>query len=280
MIKKTLTALLVVTVLIAVVGCGGGGGKKGRGYYYEWSTSTSSEKYSMAAPQEISGAGVVLAGYTSSTIPPYASVSLLDGSAGAIAVIYTYYEDDVSKSSQAVSSFFSCDTSNGDFVTLDGTHHSTIESTSTMYYPQTKGIHTITATWSGQTLNIPIRVYEHLELNYYSHRGKNAYDFDDGKWYDDATDPRVDLYVDKINGRVYTPYGSLTVSTPFSALTNPPLDGYNTTEREQFTAETLILKTSSGKLVKTYMISANPIHNNYGVRILTSVSNDSGSFNY
>jgi len=286
MIKKTLTALLVVTVLIAVVGCGGGGGKKGRGYYYEWEAlGLSSEKYSMVSPQQFSSSGVVNAGYVSSYIPPYTSISLYNNEPRTFTTIYTYYENDIELTSTPVESTFNIVT-NGHFLDLDGNQYASMTSQHVTYAATKTGIQHITATWNGQVLNIPVRVYDYLALNLdqvFYIEGDVAYDFDANTWLSDINDPRVDIYIDKKYGGLYTPYGSFGVNDAISTILTVPVNGYTSTQYppnyNHYGA--VIVKTSEGKFVKTKIaVSGITSKAGSGCGMIVFTSNQDGTFEY
>jgi hypothetical protein len=261
--KKYLIFSIITILVLTIVGCGGGK-KSSKGYYYEWATSDSGQKVLSISNELFKGYGIVQAGYSSSVMPPFASVDS-SGNTQGIAAIYTYYEEN--GVSNQVKSTFTCDPSVGTFTELAGEV--------TVFLPKKAGVQTVTASWNGYTLNIPIKVYNFVNLKYYLETGTpTGYDCDNSQFTTDMV--KADIYLD--NAWMYPIYGYKIVNQPISKVESATSEGYTVKLIDDFSDgfhNTIIIKTSEGRYAKI-----NVIYYGQGIGINLFASNTNGQFEY
>jgi hypothetical protein len=282
--KKLFILFLILILAVSVIGCGGGNKKDddpilpSSRYIYEWSPSAEVSESSMLSASSFAASDFTASSYSSSIIPPYCALSITDGSAQMMSVITTYnevteiVEGDPVIYKNAVVSDFACNAADGSLSVTSGE--------STVFSPIRLGLLSITATWNGNTLNIPVKIYHFTILNG-SLGPETAFDFDNMVASNDNLSPNTDLYFNSYGFQ--TPYGSEIVSNTYgmpliSSILNAPAGAYSTTNagNPNFPYDTLIIKTSGGKYVKLIQTS----QGTQGRGLVFFVSDNAGVFEY
>jgi hypothetical protein len=229
--KKFVFMFLTLFLLLSVVGCGGGkpevnnpSDDKPTGYYYKWGNGVSPLTYNK--PVRVNGSTVYaasLATYLGKTVPPFTALDDLYRQSGTL-LIYTYYND------APVNSAYSCDPNDGSIGEYDLSGDGTNIAAS--FTAKKHGIFHITATYNGETLDIPIRIYRFSAVDL------NDFDLDN----DGITDIKDLTAV----------YGCQIVDSNTLPLVTNALPGdYSQTmlTKLEYT-KIYIIKTSSGRFLK------------------------------
>jgi hypothetical protein len=239
---KKLYVLLFIGVII-FTGCGGGGNHSGTGYQYKWSNGITTLTYTKAAFNSVVYADGP--GYIGSEIPPFSGVDD-GGRMGSTLLIFTYYNGDEVKSV--------CTSTDGQVADYDLGGH-----TAPSFIANSQGLFNITATYNGETINIPVRIY---------HFGGIDLDFADLDG-----DGNNDIF------NFSALYGYQVINNAaLSLVSSAPVGEYVQTPLPDFTyGKIYVIKTSSGKYCKVYPTGAAGGNNYNSMNFLSDVN---GNFDY
>jgi hypothetical protein len=270
--KKIISILFVMSLIVTIAGCGGGkgsgntGNPSRSGYYYKWSNGFLASAY--VKPSSMIFGSVAYADdptptptpieppqYIGSEIPPFSSIDDHNPpQPSGTLLILTYYNGAQVKSSCNYNS------SDGSIVDYDLGGNGNPNDMVPSFVPKKQGLFHVTATYNGEAIDIPVRVYHFIPISL------NGSDLDgDGK-YDIQN--QIALYGYQV---INNGYLSLVASAP-------PGDYTTNASLPAFTYEKIfVIKTSSGKYMKIYPTGACG-ENSYNNMNLLSDSN--GNFAY
>lgn len=238
--KKNIALLLVLSLIITVVGCSGGSDKKTDKpvipqkprYYYKWSNGITSAPVVRLKQQPILNKFTAYAEegettYIGSEIPPFSSLDDGNRVCGTL-LIFTYYNNVL------VNSTCTCDPEDGEITEYD------LSGTGDLFVPsfvaKRTGKFTVTATYNGETLTIPVRVYRF---------GNMSRDYD-GDGIRDINNLNIP------NGYhvIENDYLSLVTSAPTGTYVDTPLP--YSTDPMDVCGRIYVIKTSGGKYAKVW----------------------------
>ncbi len=224
-------------------------------YVYRWSSGAGSALSVKAAED------VYTAGYSGSSIPPYGSIMVDENTTQGVAALETYWEEEGVLT--PVISDYTCDEADGSFTINAGEI--------TVFLPKRVGICIVTATWNGNTLQIPILVYRAINLD---RPNKKGFSFDTLTYNESGGDfylPSTGLYT-----RFTCPFGyQILTGTYISNVTSAPSGDYVIGNADLEAGQVLIVKTFDGKYAKVSLISVG-----FGVTLTVFVSDENGNFEY
>lgn len=232
--KKNIAFLLVLSIVVTILGCSSGnnrnnnGNTNSKGYYYKWSNgilTTSHAKTLSNLRSSIAYAEDVETTYIGSEIPPFSSLDDGGRVCGTL-LIFTYYNNVL------VNSTCTCDPEDGEITEYD------LSGTGDLFVPsfvaKRTGMFTVTATYNGETLTIPVRVYRF---------GNMSRDYD-GDGIRDINNLNIPNGYQVIENK----YLSLVASAPTGTYVDTPLP--YSTDPMNVCGRIYVIRTSSGKYAK------------------------------
>lgn len=270
--KKNIAFLLVLSIVVTILGCSSGnnrnnnGNTNSKGYYYKWSNGITSAPVVRLKQQPILNKFTAYAEdveegettYIGSEIPPFSSLDDGGRVCGTL-LIFTYYNDTL------VNSTCTCDPEDGEITEYD------LSGTGDLFVPsfvaKRTGKFTITATYNGETLTIPVRVYRF---------GNMSRDYD-GDGIRDINNLNIPNGYQVIENK----YLSLVTSAPTGTYVDTPLP--YSTDHMAVCGRIYVIRTSSGKYAKVLPTGGcSAVDNGHIIdyNCLYWVSDENGDFEY
>lgn len=268
--KKNIAFLLVLSIVVTILGCSSGnnrnnnGNTNSKGYYYKWSNGILTTSHAKTLSNFRSSIAYAEDGedgettYISSEIPPFSSLDDGGRVCGTL-LIFTYYNDTL------VNSTCTCNPDDGEIIEYD------LSGTGDLFVPsfvaKRTGKFTVTATYNGETLTIPVRVYRF---------GNMSRDYD-GDGIGDINNLNIPNGYQVIENK----YLSLVTSAPTGMYVDTPLP--YSTDPMDVCGRIYVIKTSSGKYAKVLPTgSCSAVDNGHIIdyNCLYWVSDENGDFEY